>query len=434
MLRDAGFLKTCAPILDFKDFAVTSSASRVDKIKSDLAKIGLQFYVQYNTPLRGYSKTEIANYAKKNKLPDSWRKDALAAYKDLGGIKVKAATYVIDRLVDFKKEQAKKNAITKLIDLQESGDLTDEQWQDICTQALLPDLRNKYAPIDYLKRLEKRIERRRFVKENRYPVSFIEPLDRRVRLIARGHLGLILAPYKRGKSLMLIHMAVALLLQHYNVLHISLEDQRDDVEDRFDAAISFIPIKELGIKPKILRERFERFKRFLYRRNKLKLVDGTGGNMTVAKMQTVFDQCKNDGFFPDGVILDYGDKLKPSKNHRDKRFESDEIYQDLVNFAANNQVFFWTATQSKRGTSDKQVVVGDDAAEDITKMQKADCAISLGLGEWGPESIYAHIAAHRHDRQHIGCNIMADLDRMRIYDADKTRKALEAHPVMKRRE
>jgi len=431
LLKDRSFLRDCAPILTAKDFAVNGSSSKTDRVKAAVAQLSLEFYERFNEPLGSLAKTEILSYAKKNKLPDSWRTEAVDVTKELLKRKIKAPQYLTEKIVEFKKAQAKKAAITKLIDLQESGDLDDEQWRDVCADALLPALHDSLKPVDYIKKLESRIARRKVKKDNRFPILFIEDWDRRVRTIARGHLGLVLAPYKRGKSLLLQHISQALMLQAYNVLYFTLEDPLEDVEDRFDASIGFVSIKRLNELPKTLRERFKRFTRVL--RARLKIIDGTSGGVSVQRIESIIEQERNNGFVADAVIIDYDEEIEPKVKHKDRRFEFDQIYRDLRRLAAKKQIILWTAAQSKRGTMDQKIVTGDDAAEDISKIKKAGCAISIGKGEWGPDSLYLHVAAHKFDKQHVGVNIVSNLEKMRIYDPVKTMEAKAAHPVMKRR-
>lgn len=431
LLKDRSFLRDCSPILTAKDFAVNGSSSKTERVKAALAQISLEFYERFNEPLGSLAKSEILSYCKKNKLPDSWRTEAVDVAKELFKKKVKAPQYITEKIVEFKKEQAKKSAITKLIDLQEAGDLTDIQWQEVCAEALLPSISDSLKPVDYFSNLEARIARRKMQKDNRFPILFIEDWDRRVRTIARGHLGLVLAPYKRGKSLLLQHITQSLTLQGYNTLYFTLEDPVEDVEDRFDAGIGFISIKKLKDMPKLLRERFKRFSRIA--RNRLKIIDGTAGGVSVQRIENIIDQQRNEGFLVDAVVVDYDEEIEPKVKHKERRAEFDQIYRDMRRASAKRQLIWWTAAQSKRGTMDQKIVTGDDAAEDISKIKKASCAISIGKGDWGPDGLYMHVAAHKFDKQHVGVNIVPNLEKMRIYDPVLTAEAKAAHPVMKRR-
>jgi hypothetical protein len=100
-----------------------------------------------------------------------------------------------------------------------------------------------------------------------------------------------------------------------------------------------------------------------------------------------------------------------------------DIYRDLRQLASRKNAILWTAAQTKRSTASKRILGGDDLAEDISKVRKVAMALSLGQGDWGEDSIFIWVAAHKFDRQHIGCNIMSNKNRMLIYDREATLKA-----------
>ncbi len=64
-------------------------------------------------------------------------------------------------------------------------------------------------------------------------------------------------------------------------------------------------------------------------------------------------------------------------------------------------------------------------AEDIGKVRKVTCALSLGKGELTDKSLFVWVAAHKNDNMDIGCEIVPDLSRGLIYDRDATRAAMK---------
>jgi hypothetical protein len=67
-----------------------------------------------------------------------------------------------------------------------------------------------------------------------------------------------------------------------------------------------------------------------------------------------------------------------------------------------------------------KIISGKYIAEDISKIRKASFALSLGQGEWGDDSIFLWVAAHRYDRQHVGGNILTNKEKSLFYDREKT--------------
>jgi replicative DNA helicase len=147
--------------------------------------------------------------------------------------------------------------------------------------------------------------------------------------------------------------------------------------------------------------------------------------MSVARIEQILLRERESGFRADVVIIDYDDEIVPPKKQKERRFEFADIYRDLRQFASRYNIILWTAAQTQRGTEHMKILSGDHLAEDFSKIRKVTMALSLGQGDWNKDSIYLWVAAHRHDKQHMGCTIMTDKDRMLIYDRERTRKMMD---------
>lgn len=424
-IKDRQFLRQCRHLVDAKDFKPRSGQKEeFGHARYIVAKVALSYFQKYHEPVRDMLDTEVHAYCKENGIPYTGKVAELT--ERLGKKKVRAASSIVERLIEYKKQVTKAAAVGKLVELQSAGQLSDDKWIDICRQGIAVFTKDQYASSDYFKGLQARIDRRRFTPVDKHPVFFIDPLDTMIRSISRGHIGLLMAPYKGGKSLGLIHLAVAYTIQGYKVLYFTLEDPKDDVEDRFDAQISQLPIKNLAKRGRILKERM---KRFISRvRGRLRIVDATEGGLTVPTIEGVWEDLRNQGFEADVVIVDYDDEMRSTVKRDERRYEFADIYRDFRQFAAKKQVFLWTAAQTKRGTKGLQKVGGDDLAEDVSKVRKVSLAIGLGKGEWGDDSLYLWVAAHKLDKQYVGCNIMQNKDRMMFYDREATLKAMKDPP------
>jgi hypothetical protein len=276
-------------------------------------------------------------------------------------------------------------------------------------------------PVDIFsnRELEGRISRRVMqMRRQRFPVLLIDPIDRLVRVIARKHLGLILAPYKRGKSMCFIWIALAYVLQSLNVLYFTLEDSQEDVEDRFDAAITNLPMSRLTEVPEKVRERFAHFKKLL--RSRLKVVDGTDGSISIPAIENTWEQERNRGFVADVIIVDYDDEIRPVKKQTDRRMEFADIYRDYRQFLSRHDLIGWTASQTSRKSEDMKVIGGQQTAEDISKIRKCTFAMSLGKGDWGDNSLFLWIAAHKLDQMLVGANIITSKEKSVFYDREAT--------------
>jgi replicative DNA helicase len=159
-------------------------------------------------------------------------------------------------------------------------------------------------------------------------------------------------------------------------------------------------------------------------RARLKIVDCTERDITIRKVEEIIDEQRNLGFIADAVIIDYDDEIKPAKRYAERRMEFAEIYRDMRKLASRRDLLVWTAAQTRRGTDQAKMITGDHLAEDISKVRKVAFALGMGKGDWGDDSIYLNVAAHKFDKQHVGCHIISDKDRMLIFSREKTARAL----------
>ncbi len=416
---DVKFLNECSYLLEANDFKPLRGIPN-GRARWVIADRALEYYQKYHEPVGKLLRADVLDYART--LGMGVRQiGELKNYVDvLKKLKVVGPDAIAEKVTRYKRERIRAQVIQDLVELQAGGQLTDEKWFELSRKATAEPAGQTHIT-DYFEGLEERMERRKHNSaRNRVPVLFIDPLDSMVRSIGPGQLGLVIAPFKRGKSLMLLWIALAYVLQRLNVLFVTLEDARVEVEDRIDAAISKVPLNRLSENPRTLKRRFARFRRMV--RAQLKIVDGTQGGISVARLEQIVLDLRDQGFRVDAILVDYDEELVAVKHQKDKRFELADIYRDYRQMAARLNLLAWIASQTQRNTEDMKILSGDRIAEDISKIRKATMAISLGKGDWGEESIYLWVAAHKHDVQHVGCNIMTDRSRMLIYDRDRTRK------------
>lgn len=428
LCRDPGTLKQCSHLVTAQDFRPQSGqGSKSGYARWLISDLALTHFRKYREPIGALLRSQILGYARKNNLNAGQLDGLLELSTQIRKLKLTGVTATVDQVLDYKRDRMKTEAVEELIALQGQGKLSDEKWLEISHRAIDIVSGTALQCTDYLEHLEDRIERRRQTQHQRHnPFLLIDPFDVMVKSIGRGHLGLALAPYKRGKSMFLIHISRAYVLQHLNVLFITLEDPLSDVEDRFDAAVTALPVHQLTELPKRLRRRFSRFQKTL--RARLDIYDGTEGGVSVDYIDHLMEERRDRGFPVDACIVDYDDEIE-TQHKKERRFEFADIYRGLRRVGAKHSAIMWTAAQTQRFTEDLKVISGDRLAEDISKIRKATMAVSLGKGEWGDESYYLWVAAHKFDTQHQGCNIMGNKKRMLFYDRDATRERMDAEEL-----
>lgn len=416
LCRDKNFLKECASLLEVDDFKGGRNKGQERWIIADAA---LRYWKKYEQPIGRMLRADLMAHCRNTRLGADQTKKLLDYGRKIRKTKLVAVDAVQERVIEYKKEIVKQNCIEELINLNTAGQLTDEKWTEIYKK-VTDDFNTQRLPdsIEYYDEIDSRIDRRSAASSVAYPLLFIDPLDATVRAISYGHLGLLLAPWKRGKSLGLIWIAMAYTLQKLNVLYITLEDPGHDVQDRFDAAITELPLKKLKDLPNKVRRKFINYRRLVAGR--LRIVDGSTHKLSMASIEEIFQRERNRGFTADAILIDYDDYIIPPIKRPDRKSESTDVYKELSRFIRKYGLIGWTAAQTQRNTRKLKVVTGDHAADDISKLKYVTMAISVGLGDWGDKSAFIYIAAHRADKGEIGWNIMRDPDRMLFYDREET--------------
>jgi replicative DNA helicase len=270
--------------------------------------------------------------------------------------------------------------------------------------------------------LENRIARRRLASKVKRPFILIDEFDQRTKGPGRGDLGLLIALYKMGKSLMLAYLATAYALQKLNVLYFTLEDPVDEVEDRMDASMANMPIDKLNALPNKLRKRFRKFSAKVS--GHIRIVDATEEGISVEQIEETWEHLRDQGFTADVIIIDYDDEIVPPRKQTDRRHEFADIYRALRKLAAKTNTIMWTAAQTKRIGEKTKVITGNQLAEDISKIRKATVAIGIGQGEEHPDARYLFVAAHKRGRGKFGFSLMSSPDKGLFFDRERTSRLI----------
>lgn len=418
--KDRVFLKKCGYLLSSKDFKPGRDDTDERYI---VANIALDFWKKHKSPIGGMLRTEISAYIEDHGTNEKKQKllkkltDRLYDASEANKVSVSA---VEERVLSYLKKKLLKDSLEKLIDQQADGELTVDSFLEVSRQLRYYSGKQKRKISDFLSKtdFESRQERRAREATQKRPMLMIDDLDARTRMISRGDIGLVVGLYKKGKSLLLGHIADAYAKQRLNVLYLTLEDPVVEVEDRMDASLAYMPIDKLDRLPKRLKRRFRKFSKRISGR--IKIVDCTDGRLTVNEIDEIFEQQRDEGFVADVIIVDYDKELRPANKHKERRFEFEEIYTDLRQLAARKNVILWTAAQAKRMKESMKVITGDMIGEDIGKAQKVTMMIGIGQGTSHPKARYLFVALHKRGKSQIGCEIMSDPERGLIYDREAT--------------
>jgi len=414
LVADRLMLQAVGDLVDPQDFE--------DRSERIIVALAIHHWRETQEPISSWLKIEVGDYLDSRKTP--MKADAEAELKKKVSSILKrerpliAATKVHKLFQKFKTDQFMRRSMDEVLELQMQGQLNVSNFATIAQQAARFTASSKFKSHDITEEFEVRQKRREQLSNTKHPLFYIDPLDDSVRALGRKELALWLAPWGSGKSMALLHTAWAQGVQRQKTLHISTEDTEDTVWNRFDAKIADLPINQLLEMSVELRERFERVtKKF---RGRIKTIDAVGESLSAANIDGIWERERSNGFIADTVIVDYDEKLVPMTPTKEKRWDIDATYNEMLHFAGQRDVRLWMAAQVGRKGDKKKIVDGGMVAEDIGKVRKATIALGIGWGDNGEKSRYIYVAKHRDGRSRFGVDIMSNLANAQFYDREAT--------------
>jgi hypothetical protein len=427
LCRDRNFIKRVAGILSDDDFRPRGGEGSWEAYV--IAQKAFEFWDKYREPIGGMLRHEMLDHIEQNKrkIGHKSRDKILDLVTSIRNAELIATEAIERKVIEYKQRQAMSHAIKDIIKLKEQGELTTHKFYKLVRDAV--EERDHSIRVSmYGEEIDKRITRREREKHRRYPYLHIEQLDRTIRTFPKKNYGIILARYKTGKSTAAVYIDQVMALQNFNVLHFTLEDPKEDVEDKLDASFAGMKLKVLAEKPRKLRRRLRRHLERI--KNRIRIVDGTDGGMTVARMEEIWERFRNQGFDAQVVVIDSDEMIEPLIHHKEQggeTRESKDIHKDIKKFMSRRELWGWVMAQTQRGKKGarQMIVTGDDSATDISKQRR--CAMCIGVGdgpeEYGEDGRYIYIATHRYDRGKIGWPIVGDFERGIFYDKERTARA-----------
>lgn len=273
-------------------------------------------------------------------------------------------TFVKDEILKFCKNQEIKHAIMESVSLLKSGNYDEikSKVDDALKAGTDTDI-----GLDYKLDVETRYSE---AARHTIPTGWDVIDDLMDGGLARGELGVVMAPAGIGKSWLLINIGANALRQSKNVLHYTFELNKDYVGQRYDSVVTGIPAQNLKHHIEDIEEQVSKIPgELLIREYPTK----TAGVMT---LKAHVEKCIMVGTKPDVIIIDYADLLKVNSK-KDKHEALEELYEELRGLAGEYQIPVWTASQAGRSSLEEDIIEADKIASSYGKVMVADFLMSL---------------------------------------------------------
>ena len=279
--------------------------------------------------------------------------------------------YIQKKGMDFCKQQELKKVVDKLKVLVDRGDSENYDQAEEMIKKVLEIGDDKEQGVDVLDSIENVL-----ADDFRNPIpTGIPGLDGHMNGgLAKGELGVILAPFGVGKTTFITKIANSAMDLGYNVLQIFFEDLPKVIQRKHLACWSGINLSELQNHKEeltnLINEKGNSKGRIMLKKFPS---DGT----TITKIRQFLRQEKAKGFKPDIILLDYIDCVAPTKSFQNTWDAEGNVMRQFETLLMEFDVAGWTAVQGNRSSIKAEVVESDQMGGSIKRGQIGHFIISV---------------------------------------------------------
>jgi replicative DNA helicase len=193
--------------------------------------------------------------------------------------------------------------------------------------------------------------------------------------LAKGEIGVILAPTGVGKTTILTKIANTAFNMGYNVLQIFFEDNPKIVQRKHFTIWTGIPPDELANHKEEVMGKITEIQETM--KNKLVLKKLASDTMTMNQIKNQVRKLIADGTKIDMVMLDYIDCVLPESSSKDEWKAEGSVMRGFEAMCHELNLVGWTATQGNRSSISSEVVTTDQMGGSIKKAQVGHVIITV---------------------------------------------------------
>jgi len=338
------------------------------------------FYTQYK---KLPSNDQILEGVRLIKANTELLSDYMAELKSIDLIDVKSIEneeFYLDKVEEFAKEEAIKEAIVESIDL-----IKQKKFSAIADniRKALNVSREVNLGSDYFGGVTERYHRMQTSGLTEFFRTPFPTINSELEGgLAPKELAMVVAPPGVGKSLFLANQGARCILDGEDVLYISLEMSEDRVAGRFDSI--FTRIKQTELKSNVigLENRLSEIKTLSAKLGRLKIKEFPTKRLTVSALRAYLNQLRNyESFVPKVIILDYLELMTTTDFSMAEHSAQERVAQELRGLAVEHKCLVWTATQTNRKGKEVDVITDAELADSYGKIRVCDLAFSINQKE-----------------------------------------------------
>jgi replicative DNA helicase len=280
--------------------------------------------------------------------------------------------FVQEKALKFCKQQELQKAITKSQKILDSGEFENyDKLEELIKSALQIGENNKNI-VDVFDDLEDLLK-----EDFRHPIPMgIPGIDNLLKGgLAKGELGVILAPTGVGKSTILTKIANTAFNLGFNVLQIFFEDNLKVIQRKHFTLWTGISPDDLPNHKEDVIAKAEEIQNTS--QNNLYLKKLASDTYTMTQIKSMVRKMIADGNPIDMIVLDYIDCVVPDKNLGDEWKSEGSVMRGYEAMCHEIGVAGWTATQGNRSSISSEIVTTDQMGGSIKKAQVGHVIITV---------------------------------------------------------
>jgi len=295
--------------------------------------------------------------------------DTLTQIKDAP---FEGTTFVQEKALKFCKQQELQKAMDKAQKIITQGDFESyDKVEGLVRDALQVGVIDK-GQTDIFANLDTVLD-----EDYRHPIPMgIKGIDKLLKGgLAKGEIGVILAPTGVGKTTILSKIANTAFNLGYNVLQIFFEDNPKIIQRKhFTMWTGIEPDNLVQYKEEVM-SKITEIKETM--QNRLVLHKLASDTMTMSQIKNQVRKMIADGVKLDMVLLDYIDCVLPESTSKDEWKAEGSVMRGFEAMCHELDLVGWTATQGNRASISSEVVTTDQMGGSIKKAQVGHVIISV---------------------------------------------------------
>jgi len=295
--------------------------------------------------------------------------------------------YVQEKSLKFCKQQELQKVMTKAQKIIDKGDFESYDYLEEMVREALQVGEVDTGTADVFFNLDEVLD-----DDFRHPIPIgIPGIDNLLKGgLAKGEIGVILAPTGVGKTTVLSKISNNAFNLGYNVLQIFFEDNPKIIQRKHFTMLTKIAPDNLSLHKEEVLEKVRQIKENAP--NRLILKKLPSDTLTMNQIKNQIRKMMAEGTKIDMVVVDYIDCIVPDKNLGDEWKSEGSVMRGFESMCHELDIAGWTATQGNRSSISSEVVTTDQMGGSIKKAQVGHVIISVAKSLQQKEMNLATIA------------------------------------------